>query len=550
MATRSLGPFSIPCLFGVLLWMSFAPAMAQEVAGTAEVGQGDAAAEKAAIRAQLELAGENRGELEAALERAPAEQQAAMRFLIRYMPERDLKSLPADFLLDNVAYAYQARAQAPWGDSIPEEIFFNDVLPYVNINERRDNWRKDFYERFQPLLEGIDSPAKAAAALNREIFPRLQVKYSTGRRRADQGPYESIDTGLASCTGLSILLIDACRANCIPARFVGTPLWSDKSGNHSWIEVWDNDWHFTGAAEPTGEELDRAWFIGRASQADPEHQMHAIYAVSYKHTPITFPLVWDRRINDVYAVNVTHRYLNRGQAIPEGHVQMMFRVLGPASRDRCRADLVLRDEGGQIVFQGRSRDERFDANDHATAVLPAGKTFQLEVNRDGKLLQQQITADKDGKLVTVRLEESVALTALKDYLAKPRDQRPTLSELEFASTPLTRAQAEEARRLLCEDHREFIRATRAKEFEAKTIRLGELEMKFDYKVFGEAPEDGRSLYISMHGGGGAPKRVNDQQWENQKRLYKPDEGVYLALARRTTLGTCGIKHTSMISTRD
>ena len=26
----------------------------------------------------------------------------------------------------------------------------------------------------------------------------------------------------------------------------------------------------------------------------------------------------------------------------------------------------------------------------------------------------------------------------------------------------------------------------------------------------------------------APKRVNDQQWENQKRLYRPDEGVYLA----------------------
>ena len=31
----------------------------------------------------------------------------------------------------------------------------------------------------------------------------------------------------------------------------------------------------------------------------------------------------------------------------------------------------------------------------------------------------------------------------------------------------------------------------------------------------------------MHGGGGAPKAVNDQQYENQKRLYQPEEGVYL-----------------------
>ena len=31
----------------------------------------------------------------------------------------------------------------------------------------------------------------------------------------------------------------------------------------------------------------------------------------------------------------------------------------------------------------------------------------------------------------------------------------------------------------------------------------------------------------MHGGGGAPPQVNDQQWENQKRLYTLSEGVYL-----------------------
>jgi hypothetical protein len=32
----------------------------------------------------------------------------------------------------------------------------------------------------------------------------------------------------------------------------------------------------------------------------------------------------------------------------------------------------------------------------------------------------------------------------------------------------------------------------------------------------------------MHGGGGAPAAVNDQQWENQKQLYKLEEGIYVA----------------------
>jgi predicted esterase len=78
------------------------------------------------------------------------------------------------------------------------------------------------------------------------------------------------------------------------------------------------------------------------------------------------------------------------------------------------------------------------------------------------------------------------------------------------------------------DHVQRIRAERAEEMEAKVLQRGEQKMPFAYKVFGEKPDAGRSLYISMHGGGGAPPRVNNQQWENQKRLYKVDEGVYLA----------------------
>jgi len=35
------------------------------------------------------------------------------------------------------------------------------------------------------------------------------------------------------------------------------------------------------------------------------------------------------------------------------------------------------------------------------------------------------------------------------------------------------------------------------------------------------------MVISMHGGGGAPTKVNNQQWENQKKLYRLEEGVYV-----------------------
>ena len=64
--------------------------------------------------------------------------------------------------------------------------------------------------------------------------------------------------------------------------------------------------------------------------------------------------------------------------------------------------------------------------------------------------------------------------------------------------------------------------------ETHSVTQGELLMRYDMKVYGQEPSDGRSLWISMHGGGNAPTAHNDSQWENQKRLYQPEEGVYVA----------------------
>ena len=64
-------------------------------------------------------------------------------------------------------------------------------------------------------------------------------------------------------------------------------------------------------------------------------------------------------------------------------------------------------------------------------------------------------------------------------------------------------------------------------FDAKVLTHGNLQMKLDWKTFGNAPSEGRALYISLHGGGGAPAATNNQQWRNQMTLYQPAEGIYL-----------------------
>ena len=76
-------------------------------------------------------------------------------------------------------------------------------------------------------------------------------------------------------------------------------------------------------------------------------------------------------------------------------------------------------------------------------------------------------------------------------------------------------------------HRQKIQFERQSEMDARRLKLGELEMPFWYQTYGEKSENGRSLYISLHGGGGVPKEINDQQWERHKQLYQPKEGIYL-----------------------
>lgn len=63
--------------------------------------------------------------------------------------------------------------------------------------------------------------------------------------------------------------------------------------------------------------------------------------------------------------------------------------------------------------------------------------------------------------------------------------------------------------------------------EEKCLRIDSLVMPIHWELIGDEPADGRSLYISLHGGGGTPKTVNDSQWKNQWQLYRPDQSVYL-----------------------
>jgi transglutaminase-like putative cysteine protease len=507
-------------------------------------------------------AGTNQTELAKAFSLTPELERDAMVFLIENMPAEDARTLGADFLVSNVRQATDAMNAAPWKDSVPRKIFLNDVLPYASVNEERDDWRARLRAISLPLIADCKTPGEAAHRLNQKLFPLLKVKYSTGRRRPDQNPTETMSSGVATCTGLSILLVDACRSVGIPARVVGTPMWSNMRGNHTWVEVWDEGWHFAGAAEPDEKGLDHGWFVHDASEARADVAQHSIYASSFKRTGVSFPLIWAPGNQSVPAVNVTERYAARPQFSAAAGPRLLVKVLDGPGGKRVAADLSVADLGDPSSMQvDRSRGETADQNDFAAFKAVPSHRYRITADAGAKIVMDDVAFGTNAsQVVTLLLDPTPVVRAPSMACYVPQKIEKVLSttagsELTAAVTGYFTADAAgradwkfdgKLDALLGENEPAVrhavwaafrganIHAAEKADFDANQVRFGEYLSHYTVKTVGERPANGWSLFIAMHGGGGAPKAVNDSQWEIMQRYYKdhPEAGGYLYLALR------------------
>ncbi|GAX83920.1 hypothetical protein CEUSTIGMA_g11344.t1 [Chlamydomonas eustigma] len=128
-----------------------------------------------------------------------------MNFLRRHLPPVD-EHLPRGFLEETVTLAIKARRA-------------------TSLDEPRDKWRSLMMPLFSPLVENASSITEAAQILNRDIWKIWGIHFVPGQTPAIMSPSQVIQAGFASCTGLSIFLVDACRSVGIPARVAGTPDW-------------------------------------------------------------------------------------------------------------------------------------------------------------------------------------------------------------------------------------------------------------------------------------------------------------------------------------
>jgi predicted esterase len=433
-----------------------------------------------------------------ASERFGEQGERAAAFLAANRPERDA-DLDADIVLESIGLAIEARERFPWAGDVPEALWLNDVVPYAVLDEPRVASRARMLELAVPIVEGATTAEEAAQLLNREMFKQTGVRYSTQRRRANQNAVESMEIGLASCTGLSIMLVDACRSVGIPARVAGIASWTDRNGNHTWVEIHDGRrWRFTGAAEHDPNGLDRGWFAGAAGQAIRGHELHAIWASSFARTGDRFPLAWDMEDRSIPGVDVSDRYARRvgnDAAAPALAIRLW------ESRGGVRLASQAHLEHADQTTESETHADPMDINRVAEFVDPGVRPLTLRLAANGQ-----------------------TRTATLDDTHQPG----AVIELYWDELGLSREDAAAIATARWQEHAAALREERAAELESGSIEAAGYEMKILHRSFGEAPEHGHSLWISMHGGGGAPTEVNDQQWQNQIRLYEPEEGIYVA----------------------
>ena len=364
-----------------------------------------------------ETAPAGRKALETYVATLDGEHREAGTFLLEYLPSPDAQKLTVELFRENLEQAFEARRKYPWTKALGKDLFFNDVLPHALVNETRDPWRKRLRELFDPQLADCKTVRDAAGVVGSEIGKLSGVKYDTNREKACQSPAESMRQGMASCTGLSILAVDALRAVGVPARLVAIPLWGTKEGNHTWVEIQDGEgWQMTGFGG-TPDRWNKGWEIARCAYSDPAEPITGIYASSYRKTDIGFPTIWDWRSSRrgarpspadvcraqtgdggaliklewglqrlaVPGIDRTAHYLKmaggRKAVIPKGMASVPIRAYLKGTQTRVDVPVrVLR--GEERIFDGRTASESQDLNDLVRIVCPPG-TLKIEYRKAG-----------------------------------------------------------------------------------------------------------------------------------------------------------------------
>jgi len=229
-----------------------------------------------------------------------------------------------------------ARQRFGWAAGVPRDVFQDAVLPFASVDEARTNWRALLWEALVPTVSSLANTstlAEVALHVNQEMWSVLgnlaghsaAIVFKSSQTPLIYDPMSTLLFGYASCTGISLLFVDALRTVGVPARLVGTPAWHGKvtDGNHNWVEIYvgssssnassnassdassnatsnasreggEGEWQFiegqpAGGGETLSNPCDK-WFCNAAHFGSTGTQ---VFAARYERGDTHYPMAWN-----------------------------------------------------------------------------------------------------------------------------------------------------------------------------------------------------------------------------------------------------------------
>ena len=177
-----------------------------------------------------------------------------------YTRSYDIKTIKADFLIENIEYAFKAWS-FPWAKDYSFGDFCKYILPYRYGNEPLESWRKDIFEEYKWIADSL----KNATALEATVLlnKQFQSDFSTSKALAKNGirvkVSNQLDAGLfVDCFDQAGLGVCVLRALGIPATVVRIPKWGNRNAGHDMTAILslENEWssfNFAGRRDPVAQ---------------------------------------------------------------------------------------------------------------------------------------------------------------------------------------------------------------------------------------------------------------------------------------------------------
>lgn len=155
----------------------------------------------------------------------------------------DVKTLHADYIIDNIDRAYDQYKKRLWNADLAFEDFCEYILPYRICDEPLTSWRAAYEKKFAQRLDSLyhgDDVLEACRIVKKLVDDDLPNKYNAEISTPHRSALALLNNHVGQCRDDCDRYIYAMRACGIPVTADMTIVSPEHDGGHEWMTVRDN----------------------------------------------------------------------------------------------------------------------------------------------------------------------------------------------------------------------------------------------------------------------------------------------------------------------